>query len=161
MIQAAAGLWLAAADWTMPFSANRRAAEWIAAGDFGEYVLAGSEAHAASGVGMHLARPIYYLNRECWGTFIIRNNHRRQFASPAELFESAATLSGESSKPVLLILNRKLPGQKGFRLRAGFRNSLIADERFFLYTYEPAGASPPASRERGTVSEAPSQRRPG
>jgi hypothetical protein len=135
-VQAVAGIWLAAADWTTPFSANQRAAEWIAAGDFREFLLAGSEPHAASGVGMHLRRPIYYLNSERWGTYFIHHKQSRQFATPDDLFQAAAQLGEECGRPVLLILNREIPEQDGFQQRASFREALIADERFFIYTYE-------------------------
>ncbi|MGE5193717.1 MAG: hypothetical protein ACM3U2_14575 [Deltaproteobacteria bacterium] len=137
--QAVAGIWLGTADWVKPFSANRLAAEWIAAGDFGDYILAGCEAHPASGVGMYLQRPIYYLGSQRWGTFIVWDNHDQPFSRAAEMFRSAAEFGEYNAQPVLLILNHEFPEQEGFRLEASFTDSLIADERFFLYTREPQG----------------------
>jgi hypothetical protein len=137
--QAVAGLWLGTVDWVKPFSANRLAAQWIAAGDFGDHVLAGWGAHPASGVGMYLKRPIYYLGSRRWGTFIVWDNHDRRFPQAAEMFRSAAEFGEYNARPVLLILNHEFPEQEGFRLEASFTDSLIADERFFLYTRQPRG----------------------
>jgi hypothetical protein len=147
-LQAVAGIWIGAADWMKPFSANRRAAEWIAAGDFGDYLLAGSGSHPVSGVGMYLGRPVYYLKQQRWGTFIVWDNRSRPFGGSAALFQRAADIGDLNAKPVLLILNEELPEQGGFQLQVRFTDSLIRDERFFVYTRERQEANREARGER-------------
>jgi len=143
VVQMTAGIWLSTLDWLRPFTANRQAAEWIAERGFEDHLLVGSGAHPVSGISMYLGRQIYYLNRERFGTFIIRNNHRREFPKPAELFQVAADLGDKASRPVLLILNQEQPAQLGFHREASFTDSLIADERFYVYTREVLLAQPP------------------
>lgn len=156
IVQAIGGIWLGIADWTKPFSANRLAAEWIAAGNFEDHVLAGYEDHPVSGVGMHLRRPIYFLGSERWGTFVVWDKRSRRSASESEVFRRAAELSRRSELPVLLILNQMLPGERGFRLTAAYDNSLISNECFFLYTRAATEQNPdvdgePSGTATGTV----------
>jgi hypothetical protein len=141
LAHAVAGFLLAVADWSTPFSANQLAARWIATGNYTGHLLVGHWAHAASGVGMWLRRPIYYLQGQRLGTFIIWDNWPR-LRPPGDPFQEAANCGRRAARPVLLILNEELPEREGFRLQARFTQSLIADERFFLYTQESGEPHP-------------------
>lgn len=139
-IHAIAGLWLSVADLAKPFTANRAAANWIAAHAPADALLAGHQAHQASGVGLYLGRPVYYPDADRTGTFIVWDNRRDVYLSASEVFRRAAARGDATGRPVVLILSQEWPPEAGFRPVARFPRSLIEDERLFLYQREKPSA---------------------
>lgn len=67
-----------------PFSEGYYAAAWIRSNDFADTFLVGSRDAQISTVAGYLGRPIYYLECECRGTFIVWNRKRQSLLSPQE-----------------------------------------------------------------------------
>lgn len=93
-----------------PFSEGYNAAAWIKRSDLTDAFLVGSHDAKTSTVAAYLGRPIYYLECQCSGTFIVLNDKRQSFLSPAEFgrrLSEAFTVAG----PQDTILIRSRPVQ--------------------------------------------------
>jgi hypothetical protein len=83
IVNACAGV-LTLASELRPFSEGYNAAAWIKQNDLADTFLIGSSDAQTSTVAGYLGRPIYYLECECWGSFVIWNNKRQYLGSPEE-----------------------------------------------------------------------------
>lgn len=160
-VQAVAGIWMSVYDCAAPFSANREAAQFIAAANFGEHLIVSHSAPAVSGVAMYLRRPIYHLNRahNRWGSFLVwdRNEYRCRLEKSTDVFRSAADFGDEQEKPVLLVLTWGGEPTEGFRRVASFHNSMIWDETFDLYARQPFAARHFRSEEFEQLTDSPDE----
>jgi hypothetical protein len=60
-----------------PFSEGKAAAEWIKQNGLSDAFLIGSDDAPVSSVAGYLGRPLYYLECQCLGTFIVWNSRRQ------------------------------------------------------------------------------------
>ena len=88
-INAFAGL-LTLASAARPFSESRNAAAWIRQNHLADAFLIGSRDAQVSSVSGYLGRPIYYLECECRGTFVVWNDKRNSMISDAEFWRRLA-----------------------------------------------------------------------
>ena len=88
-------------------------------------------------VGYLEKEAIYYPRGSRFGSFIRWDAARTAEVPTADVLEAARTLSMETSRAVLLILNRAVNArlQEQYRLIdvARFTGSIIGDEEFFIY----------------------------
>jgi hypothetical protein len=73
-----------------PFSEGYNAAAWIKQNDLADTFLIGSRDAQTSTVAGYLGRPIYYLECECQGSFVVWSDKRQSLLSPEE-FERRLT----------------------------------------------------------------------
>jgi hypothetical protein len=125
-----------------PFSEGYNAAAWIKQNDLADTFLIGSRDAQTSTVAGYLGRPIYYLECECRGTFVVWNDKRFQsLLSPEEFgrrLTKAVALAGQHD--AILIRNRPVTVEE---LTSGAPNLSVAllksftdapiDENFWIY----------------------------
>jgi len=87
---------LSLASETRPFSQGRNASRWLVENKLADAFLIGSRDAQVSSVAGYLGRPVYYLECECNGTFIIWNGARQ---SPLSTEQFQARLSRRSNLP--------------------------------------------------------------
>ena len=120
------------------FSCGKQTAEYIKAQGMREMPMVGDTDFAVSTVVGYLEKEaIYYPRGSRFGSFIRWDAARTAEVPTADVLEAARTLSMETSRAVLLILNRAVNArlQEQYRLIdvARFTGSIIGDEEFFIY----------------------------
>ena len=120
------------------FSCGKQTAEYIKARGMREMPMVGDTDFAVSTVVGYLEKEaIYYPRGSRFGSFIRWDAARTAEVPTADVLEAARTLSMETSRAVLLILNRAVNArlQEQYRLIdvARFTGSIIGDEEFFIY----------------------------
>jgi hypothetical protein len=142
-----AGIVVAYASWTHPFSQARAASQWIRANDYDGLPLAGTPDYAAVNVAEHLGRPMYFPECNCTDTFMQFWNRRDHF-SQAQLPGRLALAVGQARQHDLIYVGvRALTNDE---LRALANHSIEArplaqftgaeepEENFFLYELRDA-----------------------
>ena len=120
------------------FSCGKQTAEYIKAQGMREMPMVGDTDFAVSTVVGYLEKEaIYYPRGSRFGSFIRWDAARTAEVPTADVLEAARTLSMETSRAVLLILNRAVNArlQEQYRLIdvARFTGSIVGDEEFFIY----------------------------
>jgi len=132
-VHAMVGILFVTNDWQYPFSASSQAARFLEENGLADRLLVGEPDYAASAVGGHLGRPVYYLSADRMGTYIRWDSRRRW----PQLLDAAYAKAESSPEGIVLILNRPLSTRhyRGYRLRrlAEFTTSIVPDEVYFLY----------------------------
>jgi hypothetical protein len=139
-VNAFGGLLSLGSEFTI-FSQARNAARWIESHNTAILPLIGSRDAQVSSVAGYLRRPVYYLECECTGTFIVWNS-RRQSPLSAEQFRERLTraLARIGRGDAVLIRNVPLdpaftkdlvPG-RAFALAASFTGA-TTDENYWVY----------------------------
>jgi hypothetical protein len=121
-----------------PFSEGKAAAEWIKQNGLAGAFLIGWGDAPVSSVAGYLGRPLYYLECQCFGTFIVWNGKRQPALSAARL-ASAVGLAGQQD--AILIRNRPLLREEietdasgiSATLLQAFVNAYRRDENFWIY----------------------------
>jgi hypothetical protein len=115
LVSALAGVLTVASEFR-PFSQGRNAAQWLRQNDLaGAFLIASRDAQASSIAG-YLGRPLYYLECECFGTFIVWNGARQSPLSAEQFRERLGrALAAGGAGEAILIRNRtiapdELPG---------------------------------------------------
>ena len=108
MVSAAGGV-LTLGSETHPFSQGRSASRWLTENNLTDAFLIGSRDAQVSSIAGYLGRPVYYLECQCQGTFIVWND-RRQSPLSAEQFRTrlSSALDAATGRPAILIRNRPL-----------------------------------------------------
>jgi hypothetical protein len=108
LASAAAGV-LTLASELRPFSQSRNAAQWLRQNGLADAFLIASRDAQASSVAGYLGRPLYYLECECVGTFILWNGARQSPLS-GEQFRARLTraLDHAGGREPILIRNRPI-----------------------------------------------------
>jgi len=123
-----------------PFSQSRNAAQWLSQNELASAFLIGSRDAQASSVAGYLGRPIYYLECECLGTFIVWNHSRTSLLTTeqfrARLARAVKSVAGDS----ILIRNRpllpeELPPDTGLSatLLKSFTGTVETGENYWIY----------------------------
>ena len=120
------------------FSCGKQTAEYIKVQGMREMPMVGDTDFAVSTVVGYLEKEaIYYPRGSRFGSFIRWDAARTAEVPTADVLEAARTLSMETSRAVLLILNRAVNArlQEQYRLIdvARFTGSIVGDEEFFIY----------------------------
>jgi hypothetical protein len=124
-----------------PFSQARSAGAWIKQNNLADQFLVGSRDAQVSSVTGYLGRPIYYLECECRGTFIVWNGHRQSPLSFEQFGRRLATAVGlAEDRDVLLIRNRPVAPEDlnssvpslSVTLLREFADA-ITDENYWIY----------------------------
>ena len=103
----ATGGMLSLASETRPFSQGRNASRWLVENRLADAFLIGSRDAQVSSVAGYLGRPVYYLECQCNGTFIIWNGARQSPLSN-EQFQTRLSRALELAAGAILIRNRLL-----------------------------------------------------
>ena len=109
LIMGAIGGMLSLASETRPFSQGRNASRWLVENRLADAFLIGSRDAQVSSVAGYLGRPLYYLECQCNGTFIIWNGARQSPLSN-EQFRTRLSRALElaAGRTTILIRNRPL-----------------------------------------------------
>ena len=97
LISATGGLLTLASEGRV-FSHGRTVAEWLTRGGLSNAFLMGSRDTTLSTISGYLGRPLYYLECECFGRFIVWNTQRTQFIDAAEIARRVNRTPLESGK---------------------------------------------------------------
>lgn len=125
-----------------PYSAGRATAAWLTESRLADAFLLGSRDHPVLTVAGYLRRPIYYLESEAPGTFVVWNARRRWQLPEDELglrIERALERAGRAD--AVVILNHELgpateaatAARLSFAPLGAFTDSVLRAERFFVY----------------------------
>ncbi|MYB02173.1 hypothetical protein F4X90_21220 [Candidatus Poribacteria bacterium] len=121
------------------FSYGKLTAEYIKSQGMQDHPMVGESDFAASTVVGYLERPqqIYYPRGNRLGSFVRWDAARTHDASNQLVIEAAKTLSAQTNKEVLIILNRaidnELREQHNLTTVVKFTGSTVGDEGFHLY----------------------------
>jgi hypothetical protein len=141
LIVNACGGVLSLASELKPFSEGYNAAAWIKRSDLTDAFLIGSHDAKTSSVTAYLGRPIYYLECQCSGTFIVWNDKRQSFLSPAEFGRRLSeAVNAAGRQDTILIRSRPVQAEDlkssapnlSVTLLQSFTDS-IANENFWIY----------------------------
>jgi hypothetical protein len=102
-INAFAGL-LTLASAARPFSESRSAAAWLRQNHLADAFLIGSRDAQVSSVSGYLGRPIYYLECECRGTFVVWNDKRNSMISDAEFWRRLAIAANRAGQADAILI---------------------------------------------------------
>ena len=121
------------------FSYGKLTAEYIKSQGMQDYPMVGDIDYAVSTVVGYLEKPqqVYYLRGSRLGSFVRWDAARTHDAPNQLVIEAAKTLSTETDKEVLIILNRaigtELREQHNLAFLTKFTGSTVGDEGFHLY----------------------------
>jgi hypothetical protein len=124
-----------------PFSEGYNTAAWIRQSDLADTFLIGSNDAQVSTVAGYLGRPIYYLECECQGSFIVWNTKRQSPLSPEEFgrrLTKAVTLAGKREiilirdQPIAVLDLTPSAPNLSVKLLKSFANA-VTDENFWIY----------------------------
>ena len=146
-----AGVVVAYASWTHPFSQAGAAAQWLRTNQYDRVLLVGTPDFAAANVAEHLGRPMYFLECGCTDTFMQFWDRRDHF-SEKEIPSRLAQAFTQAHQPFLIYVGARPLTED--QLRAIASHSIAVTplaqftgaeedlENFFLYKI---GASAPES----------------
>ena len=127
------------------FSQSRNAARWIEASGAADLPLLGSRDAQVSSVAGYLRRPVYYLECECKGTFIVWNSRRKSGLSADEFRERLRRALARvgphdavliRTVPLDLTSAKELVPGRAFMLAASFAGA-TTDENYWIYRVVP------------------------
>lgn len=117
------------------FSGAREMAQFIKSSDLRTLPIVADSDTATSAVAGYLNKPLYYAANRKAQTYI-RWNRERIGADINDLINFANELAAANNGTVLLLLN--YPWEYGSaKLLARTKDTIVADEVFYLYKYEP------------------------
>jgi hypothetical protein len=139
-VSAVGGLTTLAAD-NQPFSQGRNTALWLKRHHLDDALLIASRDYAGSTVAGYLQRPLYYLECECYGTYIAWNRKRNHFLDTEDVVGRVTTvMKAENRNEAYLIYSgsEELQAQAvnpslSFRPLKRFSNATIRNETYTIY----------------------------
>jgi hypothetical protein len=141
-----AGIVVAYASWTHPFSQAGAAAQWLRDNHFDRLPLVGTPDYSAANVAEHLGRPMYFLDCRCTDTFMQFWDRRDKF-SEDEIPNRLALAVAQNHQPSLIYVGiRPLAPDQLSALAsesleitplAQFTGAEEDQENFFLYRVKP------------------------
>jgi hypothetical protein len=148
LVSALGGLTTLTAD-LRPFSQGRNTAAWLERHHFDNAFLISSRDYAGSTVAGYLQRPLYYLECECYGTYIEWSTRRKQSLSIEEVVaRTARAMKAEGRDEAYLLFSRKeklrrqtVDPNLEFRPLKQFPSAIIGDEVFTIYRVRPKPAA--------------------
>lgn len=93
------------------FSHGRTVAEWLTRNGLADAFIMGSRDSTLSTISGYLGRPLYYLECECSGRFIVWNEKRSQFLDAHEIARRTNRTPLAAGKETILIANRDIPAE--------------------------------------------------
>jgi hypothetical protein len=131
---------------TRVFSNGRNVAAWLTRTGLADAFIMGSRDTTLSTISGYLGRPLYYLECECPGRFIVWNAKRTQFIDTAEIARRAnRTPLAQGGRETILITNREIPAEVArdnapdrtfTRLRA-FTGAEVGSENYWVFRVMP------------------------
>ena len=145
VISAIGGL-LTLASEARVFSHGRTVAEWLTRNGLADAFIMGSRDTTLSTISGYHGRPLYYLECECFGRFIVWNTKRTQFLDAAEIARRAnRTPIAAGGKETLLITNREIPAEvardnapdRTLTLLQSFTGAEVESENYWIFRIVP------------------------
>jgi hypothetical protein len=140
LLVSAVGGVLTLASELRPFSQARDAAQWLDNNNLSSAFLIGSRDAQASSVAGYLGRPVYYLECQCMGRFIIWNHGRQSPLSPDEFRSRLSRAASLAAGDAILIRNRPLlpdelppEGSLSAKLLKSLTGTIETDENYWIY----------------------------
>jgi hypothetical protein len=127
------------------FSHGRAVAEWLTRNGLADAFIMGSRDTTLSTISGYLGRPLYYLECECLGRFIVWNAKRTQFIDAAEIVRRANRTQPGSASDVILITNIEIPAEvardnapdRTLTLLQSFTGAEVESENYFVFRATP------------------------
>lgn len=139
VVSAGAGLLTLAAE-ARPFSNGYNAAQWLKRNNLADAFILGSRDTAMSTISGYLDRPLYYLECECAGTFIVWNTRRTlSIETPEILRRTERALAGRSGDAILIVNHSVTPEELqaapalGVTLLQSFTGAVEPTEDYFIF----------------------------
>ncbi len=137
-VNALGGMLMLGSEFTT-FSQSRNTAGWLERNGFAQMPLIGSRDAQVSSVAGYLGRPVYYLECECVGTFIVWNASRQSPLSAEQFRERfVRALDRTGQREAVLIRNAPLAADNQFpaaisvKLLQSFTGA-TTDENYWIY----------------------------
>jgi hypothetical protein len=125
IISACGGL-LTLASELRPFSNGRNTAEWLQRNGLADSFIMGSRDTTMATISGYLRRPIYYLECECDGRFIIWNTQRTLSIDMTEiLIRAQRALDRNNGRDAILIVNRMIAPEDIRRMEPNLTLTLL------------------------------------
>jgi hypothetical protein len=152
MLNAIGGLTTLSAG-LLPYSQSRNAATWLESHHLEDAFLIGSRDATTSPITGYLRRPLYYLECECFGTYVEWSSRRKATLDLNDIVTRVARgMAAEHKSEAILISNRGLALEKQtvdpnlvFAPIKRFPSALAGDETYVIYRVrarEMAGPAP-------------------
>jgi hypothetical protein len=131
---------------TRVFSHGRTVAEWLTRNRLADAFIMGSRDTTLSTISGYLGRPLYYLECECFGRFIVWNTMRTQFIDAAEIARRVnRTPLAEGGRETILITNREIPVEvaretapnRTLTLLESFTRAEVESENYWVFRVTP------------------------
>jgi hypothetical protein len=124
-----------------PFSQGRNTAAWLERHHLNDAFLISSRDYAGSTVAGYLQRPLYYLECECYGTYIEWSRRRKHALDLEEVVNRTATvMKAEGKNEAYLLFSRPenlqhqtVDPNLEFRRLKSFPSAIKSDEVFTIY----------------------------
>jgi hypothetical protein len=95
-----------------PYSQGRNVALWLQQNQMNDTPIIGSVDYTVATIAGYLRRPVYYLECECRGTFIVWNTQRRTLGRHEIVPRIMHAMETSDWTETVLILNRELTGRQ-------------------------------------------------
>jgi hypothetical protein len=146
-IQFCVGIFCYTQDIRYPFTSSYETAKYIKEQGLNNSIMVGYIDYAVQTISGHLNQKIFYPQKGDLGTHVVWLDKKRRDTMPLhEVLDSAITIRSQTGRNVLLILNTPLLNRAGRPVAhiplydgssliflKGFAESIVPDERFFLY----------------------------
>ena len=126
-----ASSWAQYCDIKYTFSAARETAQFIETQGLADQFLAGHLDAGTSAVSAYLGKPIYYLNGQRRGSYILWNEDRLQLDANRAV-ANGMKLAKKEGKTFVLITTYPM---KQYKELASFKGDIVASESFWVYRF--------------------------
>jgi hypothetical protein len=140
MVSAIGGL-LTLSSELRPFSNGRYAAEWLQRNRLDGAFIMGSRDTTVSTIAGYLRRPVYYLECQCMGRFIVFNTNRTQFLPSDQIVRRTEQALLERAHPDAILISNSVitPDDMAnapnldFTLLQTFADAEVSTENYFIF----------------------------
>jgi hypothetical protein len=135
-----------------PFSQSRNAATWLERHHFDDALLIGVRDATTSPIAGYLRRPLYYLECECFGTYVEWSTRWKATLDLNDIVTRVARgMTAEHKDHAILISSRGLELQRQtvdpdlvFTPIQRFPSAIVGDETYVIYAVRPRKTAGPA-----------------
>ena len=140
MIHFFGGVTAAIIDIKYPFSASKDVFKYLKKEKMEDKVLAGDKDYAITSIAGYLNKEIYYPRKGDFGTFVIWNIERTREYDDEYILKNIFLEFNQVKKDGILIFNYKLKDnlvlKYNLQKMKEFKESIVWDEKFYLYSIE-------------------------
>jgi hypothetical protein len=140
-LNALAGLYMYTLDVRYPFSQGKQAVALLRAQHLEQLPLLGDTDHLLSTIGGYLDHPMYYVDSDREGTFVIWDSQRKHFGNEERLAKIAAYVTQHQGDCVVAMCQpipaSSVPSTITLTEVGHFTGSIVGLEKYYLYVAKP------------------------